>query len=69
MNVIVGSLNALASNPAMDRPYAANPGYREKVIAFGSSHFVALYRIDGDDSVIVAAIRHERESGYEVEGL
>lgn len=69
MNVIVTSLNALASNPAMGRPYAANADYREKVIAFGSSHFIALYRIDGDDNVIVTAIRHERESGYGEDGL
>jgi plasmid stabilization system protein ParE len=37
--------------------------YREWVIAFGQSGYVARYRIDGD-VVTVLAIRHQREAGF-----
>jgi plasmid stabilization system protein ParE len=37
---------------------------RELVIPFGSSGYVALFRIDGGDTVTVAAIRHQREDDY-----
>ena len=40
------------------------PEYRELVIGFGHHGYVALYRLDGD-SVIVVAIRHQLEAGYE----
>ncbi|QHD70516.1 type II toxin-antitoxin system RelE/ParE family toxin [Sphingobium yanoikuyae] len=39
------------------------PEYREKLIAFGNSGYVALYRLDGD-VVAILAVRHQKESGY-----
>lgn len=39
------------------------PEYREWMIAFGDSGYVALYRYDGQTAVIVA-VRHQREVGY-----
>jgi plasmid stabilization system protein ParE len=40
------------------------PTLRELVIPFGSSGYVVLFRIDGKDTISVAAIRHQREDDY-----
>jgi plasmid stabilization system protein ParE len=65
MSAIVTSLNALAQRPRIGRPFFLDVAYRERIIRFGSSHFVALYRIDEDNGfILVSAIRHEREMGY-----
>lgn len=38
---------------------------RELIISRGRSGYVALYRhLEGDESVLVLAIRHQREAGY-----
>lgn len=39
------------------------PEYREWLIDFGDSGYVALYRHDGKTAVILA-VRHQREAGY-----
>lgn len=39
------------------------PGYRELVIGFGQSAYVALYHHDGE-RLLILAIRHGREAGY-----
>jgi plasmid stabilization system protein ParE len=64
-SAIVESLNLLIERPRIGRPAIERPKFRERVIRFGSSHFLALYYLDeitGD--VLVVAIRHEREMGY-----
>ena len=38
------------------------PEFREWLISFGDSGYVALYRFDGEEAVILA-IRHQREAG------
>ena len=43
---------------------AGNPFLRELLIGFGSSGYVALYEIDGEDLVTVLAVRHQREDDY-----
>ena len=66
MLAITSSLSKLADRPKVGRPFVHNMNYRERFIPFGSSHFIALYRIDEmDGSVVVVALRHEREMGYE----
>jgi len=40
------------------------PEYREKLIDFGNSGYVALYRLDGD-TVAILAIRHQKGVGYQ----
>ncbi|MEZ0472915.1 hypothetical protein [Luteimonas salinilitoris] len=37
--------------------------FREWLIGFGNSGYVALYRFDGD-SVSILAVRHQKETGY-----
>lgn len=59
-----------AWNLVRDFPFACrkatvdNPLLRELLISFGSSGYVALYEIDGDDLITVLAVRHAREDDY-----
>jgi hypothetical protein len=39
------------------------PEYREWLIDFGQSGYVALYRFDGQTALIVA-VRHQKELDY-----
>jgi plasmid stabilization system protein ParE len=40
-----------------------DPEYREWIIEFGESGYIALYRYAGGTAVILA-VRHQRELGY-----
>jgi len=54
----------LAKFPEMGRPVEDLPTeFREWVIEFGSGAYVALYRYDGKE-VVILAVRHGREAGY-----
>ncbi len=54
----------IALQPGIGRPADdMEPEYREWLIDFGDSGYVALYRLDGDSAVILA-VRHQREVGY-----
>jgi plasmid stabilization system protein ParE len=46
--------------PADDFP----PEFRELVIEFGDSGYVAVYRYEKGAPVVVLAIRHQKEAGY-----
>lgn len=55
----------LAQTPRIGRPVDdMDPEYREKLIAFGNSGYVALYRLDGE-AVTILAVRHQKEAGYQ----
>jgi plasmid stabilization system protein ParE len=41
-----------------------DPRWRELLIPFGHSGYVALFEIEDDHTVTVAAIRHQREEDY-----
>lgn len=70
-DTIVKALNLLVRHPHIGRPYPERSKFRERVIPFGASHFVALYYFDeSDGDIIVVAVKHEREFAYELdEGL
>jgi plasmid stabilization system protein ParE len=54
----------LAKFSEMGRPVEELPTeFREWVIEFGSGAYVALYRYDGKE-IIILAVRHGREAGY-----
>lgn len=54
----------LGAQPDIGRPAEdMEPEYREWLINFGDSGYVALYRYDGE-IVLVLAIRHGLEAGY-----
>lgn len=54
----------LAFQPAMGRPIEDLPvEFREWLIDFGDSGYVARYRLDGD-VIVVLAVRHQKEAGF-----
>lgn len=54
----------LAHQPRIGRPVEDMAiEFREWLIGFGNSGYVALYRFDGD-SVSILAVRHQKETGY-----
>ncbi len=57
-------LGLLADQPQVGRPVEnMEPEFREWLISFGDSGYVALYHFDGENAVILA-VRHQREAGY-----
>jgi plasmid stabilization system protein ParE len=56
----------LSQHPRLGRIDSERPDYRELLIPFGDSGYVARYRLDGK-TVILLAVRHAREAGYYVE--
>ena len=40
------------------------PAWRELIINFGNSGYVALFEMVGADTIYVVAVRHQRESDY-----
>lgn len=54
----------MAMQPGVGRPVDdMDPEYREWLIDFGDSGYVALYHYTGEEAVIVA-VRHQKEVGY-----
>lgn len=57
-------VKVVAQQPGMGRPVQdMEPQYREWLIDFGDSGYIALYRYDGQTAVIVAVL-HQKEVGY-----
>lgn len=55
---IRAGVRILAASPRIGRPVEdMDPDYREKLIDFGNSGYVALYRLDGE-TVAILAVRH-----------
>jgi plasmid stabilization system protein ParE len=62
--IIVDGLQVLKTHPLMGRP--VERGMREALISRGRSGYVALYDYDAStDTVVILAIRHQREAGFE----
>ncbi|CAH2784379.1 MAG: Death on curing protein, Doc toxin [uncultured Paraburkholderia sp.] len=62
---IAQHLSVLERSPEIGRPLDEYPELRERIIPFGGSGYVALYRYEQDEnSVYVLAFRHQREAGY-----
>jgi plasmid stabilization system protein ParE len=57
-------VKALARHPEIGRPVEElAPEFREWVIEFGHSAYIALYHYDGKE-IVILAVRHGREAGY-----
>ncbi len=55
----------LETTPDVGRPFPEAPAWRELVIPFWDSGYVALYHHDpAVETVYVLAFRHQREAGY-----
>ena len=62
--VIVKAMQLLGLQPQLGRPIEDMPEeFREWVIDFGDSGYVARYRIDSD-AVTLLAVRHQKEVGF-----
>lgn len=63
VKAIRAGVKILAAHPEAGRPVESmEPEYREWLMDFGGSGYVALYRYDGETALIVA-VRHQREVG------
>lgn len=57
-------VKVLAKQPGIGRPVEGmEPEFREWLIDFGESGYVAMYRIGGSSAVLLA-VRQQREAGY-----
>lgn len=54
----------LRSSPFTCRKADLSPFLRELVIPFGGTGYVALFEISDADTVVIAAVRHQREDDY-----
>jgi plasmid stabilization system protein ParE len=64
IQAIRSGVKVLAERPYIGRPVEdMEPEFREWLIGFGNSGYVALYHFDGDATVILA-VRHQKEAGY-----
>lgn len=61
---IIQGVQALGELPHIGRPVDEMPeAFRDWLIDFGDSGYIARYRHDGD-TVVVLAIRHQKEAGW-----
>jgi len=64
IQVIRSGVTILAHQPEAGRPVSdMDPEFREWLIDFGSSGYLALYHFDGKTATILA-VRHQKEAGY-----
>lgn len=59
-------MKIIAKQPRIGRPLEdMEPEYREWLIDFGDSGYVALYRYDAQtETAVILAVRHQKEVGY-----
>ena len=63
--LVIGAVKILETHPLIGRPVPGT-GMHELAISRGRTGYLALYRYDASlDIVIVDAIRHQREAGFE----
>jgi len=62
---IINGVQSLDKQPRMGRPVAGLPHeFREWIIDFGASGYIARYYYDGGEFLDILAIRHAREAGF-----
>ena len=64
LEAITEGLQLLRRFPFTCRKVGASPFLRELVIPFGHAGYVALFEIVNQTTVVVAAVRHQRESDF-----
>lgn len=64
IRTIRAGVKILSHQPEAGRPAEdMDPAFREWLIDFGSSGYIALYHFDGETATILA-VRHQKEAGY-----
>ncbi len=66
LRTIRDRMRTLSRFPRLGPVDPEQPDYRQLFIPFGASGYVARYRVEGR-LVVVLAVRHMREAGYDVE--
>jgi len=62
---IITAIEKLGLQPRMGRPVPGLPEpFREWIIDFGASGYIARYHYDGGEFLDILAIRHAREAGF-----
>ncbi|MDM0050625.1 type II toxin-antitoxin system RelE/ParE family toxin [Variovorax sp. J22R115] len=64
LDAIRQGIETLKWTPFTCRKVGASPFLRELVIPFGHAGYIALFEIVNDRTVVVAAVRHQREDDY-----
>ena len=64
LQAIKDGIGFLESSPFACRKAGSSPFLRELVIPFGRSGYVALFEIVDSRTVIIGAVRHQREDDY-----
>jgi plasmid stabilization system protein ParE len=64
LQAIKDAIRFLESSPFACRKLGRSPFLRELVIPFGGSGYVALFEIVDQHTVMVGAVRHQREDDY-----
>lgn len=65
LEAITAGMELLRMTPLSCRKArGGQPLLRELVIPFGAAGYVALFEIDGRDTVTVVAVRHQREDDF-----
>jgi len=61
---IRAGIATLTTSPFTCRKAGASPFLRELIIPFGRSGYVALFEVQDEANVVVAAVRHQLEDDY-----
>jgi plasmid stabilization system protein ParE len=64
LSAIRDGLALLERFPFTCRKAGASPFVRELVIPFGHTGYVALFEVVDDETVVVGAVRHQREDDF-----
>lgn len=64
LQAIKDGIGFLETSPFACRKAGSSPFLRELVIPFGRTGYVVLYEIVDGETVIVGAVRHQREDDY-----
>lgn len=64
LQAIRDGLRFFESSPFACRKVGSSPFLRELIIPFGSSGYVALFEIIDNSTVIIGAVRHQRDDDY-----
>lgn len=64
LSAIQAGIQLLARFPFTCRKAAESPFLRELVIPFGATGYVALFEVVDGKTVVIGAVRHQREDDY-----
>ena len=64
-SAIINTIRKLESYPDIGRPIDDNDfSFRELLIDFGGTGYLAMYQYDGGERLTVLCVRHQKEAGY-----